>query len=323
MSSIKVTVGVVPFGGVKYLPYSLKSLLDQDYPNVEYLLLDQEEGKYTASRWIEKEHPEWLSKMNLWQGPNLWHGGGMNKLIASMSGEIFIVASQDMLYPPDMVSKIVKFFQDNPGFDFATCRLYRWDFEKLEKTNTIDSLGLKITTKHSAYEIGQGREAGLINTEFDEIFGGSGALLILTKEAIEKVKVDGQVFDENLHYKNDVDLAYRLQWAGCRGAILNSVIVYHDRFINSQAKKPFWVKRQSLLGDLVFIKKNFSWQYSLLTILKTWLYIWAKCTFLTITNPKLLGVYLEIWKMRASIKKWRASIDHAITPKQMEQKLKQ
>lgn len=319
---IKVTVGLVPFGGVKYLAYSLKSLLEQDYANIEYLFLDQEEGKYSASKWIEAERPEWLDQIELWQGPNLWHSGGMNRLMMKMKGEIFIAVSQDMLYPRDFVSKIVEFFAKNQRFDFASARLLRWDFENLKTTEQIDSLGIKIDTFHRAFEIGQGQQSEATKKPFEEVMGASAALLALTRKCIDKVKFQGQVFDENLHYKNDVDLAYRLQWAGCRGAVLNDLVVYHDRFISGKSKKPFWVVRQSLFGDWWFIKKNFSWRYSILTHLKTWSYLLAKTGYLLVTNPKLIGVFGDLWGKRKLLGAWRRGVRREIGVAEMEGRLK-
>lgn len=318
----KVTVGMVPFGGVKYFQYSLKSLLEQDYPEIEYLLLDQEERKYSASKWIEQERPEWLERVDLKQGLNLWHSGGMNQLMARAKGEIFFVVSQDMLYPKDFVSKMVGFLEKHPQFDFASPRLYRWDFEKLEKTNFVDSLGIKIDQWHRAIEVGQGSEGKGVMTKFDEVMGLSGALMVVRRSAIEKVSVNGQFFDENLHYKNDVDLTYRLQWAGCRGAMVNEMTVYHDRFMSAQSKKPFWVKRQSIFGDWWFIKKNFSWRYSLLTHLKTWSYLLAKTGFLIVTNPKLIGIFGDLWKKRKVMREWRKAVKREISVAEMEKRLK-
>jgi GT2 family glycosyltransferase len=153
-------------------------------------------------------------------------------------------------------------------------------------------------------------------------FGASAALLAMRKSAIEKVQVAGQTFDENLHYKNDVDLAYRLQWVGCRGALMNNLIVHHDRFMSNKAKKPFWVKRQSLLGDWIFIWKNYSWKYSILTHLKTWLYLGAKTKFMIITNPKLITVFGDLWRKRKMIGDWRKKISRVVTAREMENKLK-
>ncbi len=321
MSSIKVTVGLVPYVGVKYLPYSLPTLLEQDYPNIEFLILDQEEGKYTATKWVETERPEWLKRADWSQGPNLMHSGGMNRLMSRMTGDIFICVSQDMLYPKDFVSKIAKFFQEHEDFDFATARLLRWDFEKLAKTNTIDSLGLKISTWHQAFEIGQGHEAKPFHKEFEEIFGASGAVLAMRRSALEKVKYNTQVFDESLHYKNDVDLAYRLQWAGCRGALLNDVIVYHDRFMSAASRKPFWVIRQSLHGDWVFILKNFSCSYHWLIHIKTYLYLIAKTVYFVIRHPSLVSIFRDLWRKRSGIADWRRKMPRNISVRAMEDKL--
>ena len=321
MTAIKVTVGLVPFGGVKYLPYSLASLLDQDYEHIEYLILDQEEGEYSATKWVEKHRPEWLSMATWLEGPNLMHSGGMNALINKMSGDVFIGVSQDMIYPKDFVSKVVSFLQAHGDYDFATARLYYWDFNKLEKTNRIDSLGLKIDQKHSSFEIGQGKIAESFSKTYEEIFGVSGALFAIRRKALEKIKVNDQFFDENLHYKNDVDLSYRLQWAGYRGALINNIIIHHDRFINNKAKKPFWVIRQSLFGDWVCFLKNYSWQYSFVTHCKTLIYLSSKTIFSLICHPSLFGVFGDLWKKRVLIAKWRKAIPRAITAKQMEKKL--
>lgn len=325
MPRLKITIGVIPYIAAKYLPYSLKSLIEQDYENVEILLLDQEEGKWTSAKWIRENHPEWLDKVKLMEGPNLWHSGGMNKLMSMMTGDVFVVASQDMLYPKDFAGRIADFFEKHSEFEFASTRLMRWDFANLKTTNEIDSLGIQITPHHSAYEVGQTelwKNDKLSDHHYAPIFGASGALLALRKSAIEAVKVEGQVFDEMLHYKNDVDLAYRLQWADCAGALIDDLVVYHDRFISKNTKKPFWVKQQSLKGDLVFIWKNFSWGYSWLTKLKVIFYLTAKVCFVVLTNPKLFSVLVDFKKKLPEVKKWRASINRKITPKQMEQRLR-
>lgn len=324
MPNLKITIGVTPYLAAKYLPYSLKSLIEQDYENVEILLLDQEEGKWTSAKWIIENQPEWWDKVKLMKGPNLWHSGGMNKLMSIMTGDIFVVASQDMLYPKDFAKRIADFFEKHPEFEFASPRLMRWDFANLKTTDQIDSLGLQVTRHHGAYEVRQGQtwaDNKISSQHYGPIFGGSGALLALRKSAIDTVKVNGQVLDEMLHYKNDVDLAYRLQWADCAGALIDDLVVYHDRFA-SRGKKPFWVQKQSMFGDLVFIWKNFSWEYSLLTKLKVIFYLSMKICFFTLTNPKLFIAVLDFKKKLSEVKKWRAAIKRKITAKQMEQRLR-
>lgn len=324
MPKLKITIGVIPYIAAKYLPYSLKSLIEQDYENIEILLLDQEEGKWTSAKWIRENHPEWLDKVKLMEGPNLWHSGGMNKLMSMMTGDIFVVASQDMLYPKNFASKLADFFEKHSEFEFASPRLMRWDFANLKTTNTIDSLGMQVTRHHGAYEVRQGQiwlDDKISSQHYAPIFGGSGAVLALRKSAIEKVKIMGQVFDEMLHYKNDVDLAYRLQWADCAGALIDDLVVYHDRFAG-RGKRPFWVQKQSLFGDLVFIWKNFSWQYSWLTKLKVIFYVPAKICFFTLTNLKLFTALFDFKKKMPEVKKWRSEIRREITPQQMEQRLR-
>ena len=63
----KVTVGVILFGE-KYLNKSIKSLLNQDYQNIDFVFRDQEEGKYSAFEWLSKNMPEAFKKADIKKG---------------------------------------------------------------------------------------------------------------------------------------------------------------------------------------------------------------------------------------------------------------
>lgn len=292
----RVTVGVVLFG-TKYLEKSLKSLLDQDYENIEFVIRDQEEDKWTGYEWVKENMPEVFDKAKVEKAPNLWHSGGHNAIIRRMEGEIYFCVSNDMLYPRNFVSKIVKALEENLEFDVATCKLMRWDYENDKETNFIDSMGIGIKKNHYFYDLGQGEED---TGKYDEIepFGVSGALLVMTKKALESIKFKDEYFDEFIHYKNDIDLSYRLRWAGNRVLNVSDVKVYHDRQVdinnhsiktqvsNMKSKKE-WVKKSSYLGDQVILLKDFSAGYSFWTKFNTKVYHFLKRIYFKLTVSSL------------------------------------
>ena len=54
MNVPKISIGVILFTGCeKYLPYSLKSLLEQDYSNIEFLFRDQSPNGEVYD-WLQK-----------------------------------------------------------------------------------------------------------------------------------------------------------------------------------------------------------------------------------------------------------------------------
>jgi GT2 family glycosyltransferase len=100
----KVTVGVILFG-TKYLEDSLKSLVNQDYENTEYIFKDQEDSVHSAYEYIKNNLPDVFQKAKIIKGKNLYHSGGHNEIINQMSGDYYFCCSNDMLYPKNFISK--------------------------------------------------------------------------------------------------------------------------------------------------------------------------------------------------------------------------
>lgn len=261
----QVSIGIVLFG-TDLLRESLPTLLKQDYPNVEFLFRDHSGGG-AAAKFIREELPEVASKAKLEVGENLFHSGGMNALIRKSNGDYFIAASPDALYPPDFVSKAITELEkpEQAQFGSATVKLRRWIPVKNAQTEILDSCGIGLTKSHRFFDRGQGE---LDRRQFDnqrEIFGASGALMILRRKALDHVKVGVEYFDERLHYKNDVDLAYRLQWLDWKCTLLPQITIWHARGLGSSEeyhKRSDFQKENSTFGQFAVIQKNFSEDFS-------------------------------------------------------------
>lgn len=339
----KVTIGLILFKGEKYLKYSLTSLVNQDYSNIEFLFRDQSPNG-EAYEYIQKELPEITKKIKLEKGPNLWHSGGHNELIRQMKGRYYFCCSNDMLYEKDFVSRIVKILEnpENKRFGSATCKLLQWDFEKVnscksEETvkSVIDSCGIGLTKGHYFFDRGQGETNHVPYSTYKEIFGPSGALAIFRREALEDIKYKNdegkyEYFDELLHYKNDVDLAYRLQWAGYPSLFIPEVKVYHDRQVSgmgdnffgkvvSHQKKSEWARRNSLFGHLVVLKKNLTNKFSLKVKFFTLVNKAVRYLHTAFFNPSLLEQYKRVDKFKFEIEKKKKNMLRKKSPQSIEQ----
>jgi len=286
----KVTVGIILFGD-KYLKKSIPSILNQDYENIEYIFIDQEEGKHSAYKFLKKEMPEIFDKVKLIKGGNLWHSGGHNKIINMMTGDYYLCASNDMLYPSNLLSTLIKEIQKNPDYSVTSCKLKRWDYLNNKKTNYIDSLGIAKTDYHHFYDMGQGELDNGQYKNLKEIWGISGALFLAKKEALEAIKDNGEYFDSRIHYKNDVDLSFRLKRAGQKCLLVQKLEAYHDRQVADKTKKTLWVKKSSFIGERILMQKNywpFTKKYPLKVRIKTRIYHFLKTTYLLLTTPTLI-----------------------------------
>ena len=328
----KVTIGVILFKGEKYLELCLRSLLAQDYPNIEFLFRDQSPNG-EAYEYIQNYLPGIFHKVSIEKGGNLWHSGGHNELIRKMTGDYYFCCSNDMLYPNDFVSKIVTEMEKphHHHYGSATCKLMQWDFETAErgdiersKTYVIDSFGIAITKGHQFFDIGQGEVNEHHYEGLKQVFGPSGALAVYRKKALEDIayRAEGkkpEYFDSLLHYKNDVDLAYRLQWSGHPCLFIPETTVYHDRQVDKKTKKSTWVKGNSLFGHLVAVRKNYSKEYSLMVRVKTALLLLLRYIHTTVLNAELLEQYDQVKKFMPEIKAKRAEIVKRVPPKKIEE----
>ena len=334
----KITIGIILYKNTKYLKKCLDSLLNQTYENFELFLRDQDDGKFEALAYLENNYPELLSdkRVTVFRGENLWHSGGHNFLISKMSksSEAYLCASNDMLYEKNCIEELVKNLLENKNFSIAVPKLRVWNFERNtnepEKTNVIDSCGIGLYSNHHFFDIGQGEKDRAQYDDRKEIFGGSGALFLVKKTALEEIKMRKsdassehafEYFDEMIHYKNDVDLAYRFLWAQQKSLFVPHSIAYHDRqvggegydmekmsriqkIIKNNQNKSLWVKESSFFGHLVVLYKNvYKNKFSFFINLKIVGYLLKVTGFLLLTEPKVLLQYIQFWKVVCKNKK--------------------
>ncbi len=329
MNTPKVTIGVLLFNETKYLAHSLTSLLNQDYESIEYIFLDQSPNGEVYD-YITKAHPEFFHKAKIKRGKNLMHCGGHNSIIRKMEGEYYICASNDMLYPKDFVSHIIRGMEGSePRHYVATCKLMQWNYEKMltddvegSKTTVVDSYGIGITKGHHFYDIGQGQNEKDVEIT-TKILGPSGALAVYHKKVLDSIayhKEDGTIeyFDENLHYKDDVDLSYRLSWAGFSCYLAKDVKVYHDRQVGTKSNKSTWAKTDSLKGHLITLEKNYDKGFSFAVKWRTFLNDFMRGLYSALIVPKTLTAYTKVKKLKEETKRKKRAIRKNITPEDIE-----
>lgn len=326
-----VSIGIVLFRGEKYLPFSLSSLFRQTYPNIEFLIRDHSPNG-EAIEYIQKNIFELPKNISLEHGENLFHSGGHNALIQKMKGEYYVCASFDALYDEHAIENLVKTLEkkEYQSFSSVAPKLYHWDFSLTEKgelnrskTTIIDSAGLIVEKNHEASDKGVFEKDHPRYRVTKEVFGASGAFFMVQKSALEKIAFENEnhkmeYFDELLHYKNDVDLFYRLRLAGERCLFVPSAIAWHARGVGKRTKKSAFEKENSLFGHFVVVKKNFSLQYSFSTILKTSWAMLKRWIYSILFQRKALFLYK---KSLPEILKKRAGRLQLLSPEEMDSSL--
>lgn len=111
-----VSIVIPAYNYAGYLDEAIKSVLDQDYPNVELIVLD--DGSTDNTREVLKKYEDrfyWETQENMGQADTLNKGWRMSK------GEILSRLSADDVLLPGSIGTSVRYFLENPGAVLTYC----------------------------------------------------------------------------------------------------------------------------------------------------------------------------------------------------------
>lgn len=299
----KVSVGILVYKGERYFHRLFESLFAQDFTDLEILVLDNASPK-NDGEFIREHYGERVKVVR--SAKNLGFAKGHNLLINEARGEFYLCLNQDMFLDNAFIGELVKAIQKNAHYGSATGKIYRWDFEWDKKTDQIDTVGIKAFASHHFRDEGQGQKDGERFSKPREIFGASGAAALYRRKALKEVAINGREYFDELFfmYKEDIDLAYRLQWLGWKCVYAPRAEAWHDRtiaqccsFWESRKRKPLNIRKWSYLNQKLLIYKNFSLAFSWATKARTFFYHLAAQMWVLLFERDLLAAEKEFQKL--------------------------
>jgi glycosyltransferase involved in cell wall biosynthesis len=105
-----VTIVSPSFNQARFLEQTILSVLEQDYPNLEYFIIDggSTDSSVTILRRYENRLTGWVSE------PDQGQADAINKGFARASGEIIAWLNSDDVYQPGAIRAAVEIFQKHP-----------------------------------------------------------------------------------------------------------------------------------------------------------------------------------------------------------------
>ncbi|WP_417940022.1 glycosyltransferase family 2 protein [Flavobacterium sp. RS13.1] len=111
---MKVSIITVSYNRKATIEQSIKSVLDQDYPDIEYIIVDGNSSDGTQD--IIKSYSDKITKYI--SEPDKGMYDAINKGLAMATGDVVgLMHSDDVFYDTAVVSKIVLGFKNNPNAD--------------------------------------------------------------------------------------------------------------------------------------------------------------------------------------------------------------
>jgi len=114
-----VSIITPSFNQAKFLRQTIESVLTQDYPNLEYIIIDG--GSTDGSQEIIKEYEE---KLAYWESiPDRGQTDAINKGFAKANGKYLAWLNSDDVYQPGAVAQAVDFLELHPdvGLVYGIC----------------------------------------------------------------------------------------------------------------------------------------------------------------------------------------------------------
>jgi GT2 family glycosyltransferase len=233
-----VSVIVVNWNGLAYLPDCLGSLAVQSYPAMEIVVVDN--GSTDGSvEYLRGGHG---SRVRLVESPaNLGFAGGNNLGIRAAKGAYVALINNDAAADARWVEALVGAAESDSRVGMCASKIYVWD-----QPGILDGAGLLV----SGDGIGRGR--GRLEPDREEFARDEEALLPSGCAALYRRAMLDEIglFDEDFFaYCEDTDLGLRARIAGWRCRYVPAAVVRH-RYSGSTAPhsafKAFQVERNRI-----------------------------------------------------------------------------
>ncbi len=105
----KVSIVTISFNQVEFLERTIRSVVDQDYPDIEYIVVDP--GSTDGSRDIIECYKSRIARV-IYE-PDRGPADGLNKGFACATGDIFAFLNSDDVLLPGAVRSAVSFLESN------------------------------------------------------------------------------------------------------------------------------------------------------------------------------------------------------------------
>ncbi len=311
--NLKLTISLLLYNSEKYLPFCLSSLFNQTFKDWRLVILDNNSPdnsfKIAKELCAGKQDIKFLKSSK-----NLGFAGGNNAIMKQVDNKYIMLLNPDTILEPDYIEKIIDFLDKNEQVGAGIGKIFRWRDNKndqltdMPKSRNIDTAGLRLHKSFQTTDLGSGEiDEDQYNND-QEIFGVSGCLPIYRRQAI----AEADYFDKSFFsYKEDIDLAFRMQAKEWKAYRIGGAVAYHDRTLNEtedRKKRSSFLNYLSYRNHLYVLIKNLAITDFLRYGIFIALYEFKKIVYLMLFEQKTLLAWIEIFKNLKYLIKQRKNI---------------
>ena len=239
----KLVVDIVTWNSQVYLPNLFETLAHQDTDEFTVTVVDNASNDGTV-KWLADMHPGVTVLRNFRnQGFARAHNQAIALALSRWPEETWpyryvLVTNPDIEFSPECIRRLIRTMDTDPSIAACAPKLLRavmksQDDEgrmESERLNIIDACGLIVKKNRRMLDRGAGEEDKGQYDGLTDVFGFSGACVLIRASALVDAKLAGEFFDEDFFmYQEDTDLAWRMQRLGLRSVLVPSAVAWHHR----------------------------------------------------------------------------------------------
>jgi len=260
---VSVDVVVVVRNHAGTLAATLAGLVAQAAPPARVVVVDN--ASTDGSRDVARRFADRLPLELIESPDNLGFSGAANRAIRRCDGRWLLSLNPDCRLAPDFLARLVTAAERDERAGSASGLLLRGRGDDLAATDVVDSAGMIVTAGGRHHDRGAGRR---LTPDLDRparVFGASGAAALYRRAALDDVAyAGGEVFDETFFaYREDADLAWRLQRRGWSCLYWPAARAWHARGLRPEARRRGTpeINRHSVRNRFLLRWSNADWRW--------------------------------------------------------------
>jgi GT2 family glycosyltransferase len=231
--SAQVVVVVLNWNGRRYLEPCLRSVLAQEFQDVVVVLVDN--GSTDGSvEYVRERFPHVHLIVN---DENRGFAAANNQAIRASDSEFVVTLNNDAEVEPGWLSALVEAAEADPRIGMCASKML---FAR--RRDVVEAMGIAVDRVGIAWNRGGGQIGGDDPAIPEPVFGPCAGAALYRRSMLDDVGL----FDEDFFaYLEDVDLAWRAQWADWRCVYVPQAVVLHLHSATAKERSRF---KTRLLG---------------------------------------------------------------------------
>ncbi|HVW86559.1 MAG TPA: glycosyltransferase family 2 protein [Bryobacteraceae bacterium] len=256
-----VSITIVTYNSGRFIKRCLESVLDQDYPFKEIIVIDNNSTDGTIDILERFENHEGVRIV--YNEENIGFAGAQNQAIGLSAAEWVLTLNPDVLLLQGFIESLVNAGNLDPKVGTVCGKLLTmtagFDFPE---EPLVDSTGIYFTPNLRHLDRGSLQVDNGHFRNYEYVFGATAAAALYRREMIDDISINGEFFDDDFFaYREDADVAWRAQLLGWKCLYAPYARGYHVRkaLPGNRRALPPEINMHSVKNRFLLRMKNITW----------------------------------------------------------------